>query len=126
MIKGKKIYINGDGKTSRDFCYIENVIQANILASFSTNDRALNKVFNVALCESTSLNSLFTEIKNYIFENDSNKKNSIKPCYRDFREGDIKFSKADISRATKLLGYKPLVNFNKGIKLTIDWYLSQK
>lgn len=121
MIKKRPVYINGDGLTSRDFCYVENVVQANILATITTNKQALNQVYNIALNEQTSLNELFKLIKSILLE--FKIKYDIKPIYRNFRVGDIKHSLADILKAKKLLGYVPEYTIEKGLNKYIGWYL---
>ncbi len=123
MINKEPVYINGDGETSRDFCYIENVIQANLLAAAATKEEALNQVYNVAVSERTSLNQLY-ELLN---------KNLVKyyphymikkPIHRDFRSGDVRHSLADINKAKERLGYQPTHLIEDGINETIKWYLS--
>ncbi|MBN2689831.1 MAG: SDR family oxidoreductase [Gammaproteobacteria bacterium] len=113
----KDIYINGDGETSRDFCYIKNVIQANILAATATDKTALNTVYNIAAGDRTTLNDLFLMIRNGL-----NKPNDKKPIYRDFRPGDIRHSLADISKASKLLGYQPTHSVSTGLTEALSWY----
>ena len=123
MISGKKVFINGDGKTSRDFCYIDNVVQANILAATTNNSKALNKVFNVAIGQSTTLNELFKEIQEQL---------SIrvprfletKAIYQDFRPGDVLHSLADISRSKVFLRYEPTHHLKDGLKETLNWYIN--
>jgi len=123
MIENEEIFINGDGKTSRDFCFVENAIQANILAATTTNPKALNNIYNVALGDRTSLNELYQILQSTIY-----KKSEIqhsKLTYKDFRKGDVRHSQADISKAKSLLGYKPTHRVKKGIKETVDWYLAK-
>ena len=115
LLKGSVPSIFGDGSTSRDFTYINNVVYANILAFSTTNTNALNTVYNVAYGSSTSLNQLFELIK-------LNLESSINPEYKPERKGDIKNSLANINKAKILLDYEPLVNLEQGIQLTIDWY----
>lgn len=122
MINGEEIFINGDGSTSRDFCYIENVIQANILAATHTKLKK-SEVFNVAVGDRTSLNELFKLIQNSLKENGITYKKY--PKYRDFREGDVKHSQADISKAKENLGFNPHFNIEKGILKSVQWYLEQ-
>lgn len=120
MIKNKKVNINGDGKTTRDFCYIDNVILANILSALSSNVK--QKVYNVANGNQISLIELFEEIKKNL------KINGItyikKPVYKKFREGDIRHSLANINKIKKDLKYKTLYNFNTGIKQLVPWYIN--
>ncbi|MGM8889170.1 NAD-dependent epimerase/dehydratase family protein, partial [Psychrobacter sp. 1U2] len=97
MIANDDVYINGDGETSRDFCYIDNTVQANILAATSTNPEAKDQVYNVAVGDRTTLNDLFNSIKSALAENDV--KYDKEPVYRDFREGDVRHSQADVTKA---------------------------
>ncbi len=120
MINSEDVSINGDGETSRDFCFIENVIQMNILAS-TTCDEAKNEVYNVAVGDRTTLNQLFQAIKTKLIAN--GKKISIEPKYRDFREGDVRHSQADISKAKTILGYRPDFTIDKGLEETMPWYI---
>jgi UDP-N-acetylglucosamine 4-epimerase len=119
MIEGKDIYINGDGETSRDFTYISDVVQANILSA-NAYPQALNNIYNIAVGESTSLNQLFEIINKYLIQN-SIKTNSVK-SYKNFREGDVRYSLAAINKAKKLLGYKPYFSLSMGIDKSIRWY----
>ena len=124
MVKNKEIFINGDGSTSRDFCFIENAVQANILAATTTDKNALNQIYNIAVGERTSLNQLYDELKKIIF-----KKTAIhhdKLLYRDFRDGDVKHSQADIKKAQKLLGYKPAYRVKEGLEKVAIWHLNKK
>ena len=123
LINGQKVFINGDGETSRDFCYIANVLQANLLSATSSQ-HIKNNIFNVALGDKTTLNELFNFIQNSLSKNGVN--NSIPPEYKDFRDGDVRHSQASIEKSTKLLGYKPTHSVLRGIDLTIPWYLNQK
>jgi UDP-N-acetylglucosamine 4-epimerase len=115
LLKGETPSIFGDGTTSRDFTFINNVVYANVLAFSTTNPEAINQVYNVAYGSSTSLNQLFDLVK-------SNLNSKLTPEYKAERKGDIKNSLANISKSKKLLGYEPLVDLNSGMKLTIDWY----
>lgn len=122
MVKSEPIYINGDGTTSRDFCFIENTVQANILAATTSNEAARNQVYNIALGGRTNLNDLFTAIRSGLKANGVNY--DQEPIYRDFRAGDVLHSQADISKAKALLGYSPEHEFSRGIELSIPWYLN--
>ena len=115
------IEIFGDGNTSRDFCYIKNVIQANLLAATTNNPNALNQIYNVAFGGRTSLNDLFNIIKTTCSRFGFNY--SLEPKYKDFRPGDIKHSNADISKIKKLLNYDPIYDVSKGLSETIRWYV---
>jgi UDP-N-acetylglucosamine 4-epimerase len=123
MIKGETIYINGDGETSRDFCFIENAVQANILAALAS-DEAKNNIYNVALNDRTSLNQLFVYIKQALHEQ-AGIICSSDPVYRDERTGDVRHSQADITKAMKLLGYAPKYYVKEGIERALLWYLEK-
>ncbi|WP_199052854.1 NAD-dependent epimerase/dehydratase family protein [Aquitalea sp. ASV15] len=121
MLAEEDIYINGDGETSRDFCFISNTVQANLLAATCTNPEAINQVYNIAVGERTSLNQLFTMIRNGLC------KGSIpNAIHRDFRAGDVKHSQADISKAQSLLGYQPDHRIETGMQQTLKWYLERR
>lgn len=123
LIKGKVLRINGDGETSRDFCYIENVVQVNILAALTDAAEAANQVYNVALNERTSLNQLYEMIRSLLVRKFPYLKKH-KPEYVAFREGDVRHSQADISKATRLLGYTPTHRIDEGLKQALDWYIT--
>ena len=124
MIKGEDVYINGDGETSRDFCFIENAVQANILAACTQKFEALNQVYNVAVAQRTSLNELFASIQSQLTA--LKVELQIKePCYRNFRDGDVRHSLASIEKAIDLLGYKPTQTIVQGLSLAMPWYLKQ-
>ena len=123
LIKGKVLRINGDGETSRDFCYIENVVQVNILAALTNAAEAANQVYNVALNERTSLNQLYEMIRSLLVRKFPYLKKH-KPEYVAFREGDVRHSQADISKATRLLGYTPTHRIDEGLKQALDWYIT--
>jgi UDP-N-acetylglucosamine/UDP-N-acetylgalactosamine 4-epimerase len=123
MVNGDEVLINGDGETTRDFCYIENVLQANLLAAATRKVESLNQIYNIAVGEQTSLNQLF----NYICSNLNTyfPKNPIpQSINRDFRAGDVRYSLADISKASKLLGYYPSHRIEKAINESIGWYIN--
>jgi UDP-N-acetylglucosamine/UDP-N-acetylgalactosamine 4-epimerase len=113
--------INGDGKNSRDFTYIDNVLQANHLAAVVQEKEAVNQVYNVAHGERTTLNQLFGYLKNYVGGYDE-KVLQIQPVYGPAREGDIPHSLASIEKAGKMLGYKPTYNVVQGLKEAVNWY----
>lgn len=123
MVHNEDIYINGDGKTSRDFCYIENVIQMNILGALTEEEKAFGQIFNCACGDKTSLNELFDVIKTELSKNNSSLETK-EAIYRDFRKGDIKHSLANISKGNELLGYEPTHTFQQGIVETLDWYVA--
>lgn len=122
MIKSEPVLINGDGETSRDFCFVANAVQANILAATSNNIDAANKVYNVAYGQRTSLNELYQELALRLSSIYSHLQDA-KPVYRDFRKGDVRHSLADISRARTLLGYDPEYDVRKGLDVAMDWYM---
>jgi UDP-N-acetylglucosamine 4-epimerase len=123
MIKGERVYINGDGETSRDFCYVDNAVQANLLAATSTNQAVLNQVFNIAVGDRTSLNQLFFSLRSNLSRRSPQLKD-IQPVYREFRSGDVRHSLADISKATSFLGYDPTHRINRGLFEAMDWYVN--
>lgn len=125
MIKGEPVYINGDGETSRDFCFIENVRQVNLLAALTENPDALNQVYNVAVGDRTSLNQLYQQIHLNLLLTYPHL-NGIEPNYRDFRAGDVLHSQADISKAYKLLGYQPTHHIAEGLKVAMGWYVKNQ
>lgn len=108
-------YINGDGEQSRDFTFIENVVQINLLALLTENKEALNQVYNVALGDSITINEVWDELKKIGNSN-------LKANYRDSRQGDVRASLADISKAQKLLLYDPKINVREGLKKSFEWY----
>ena len=122
LLHGEEIFINGDGETSRDFCYVDNAVQANLLAATVQNPAALNQVYNIALGDKTSLNDLYKlivqSLSQYIVLPPT------KLSYRDFRVGDIRHSLADISKAKNLLCYVPTMRVGAGVIATMPWYVS--
>jgi UDP-N-acetylglucosamine 4-epimerase len=124
MLRGEPVYINGDGETARDFCYIDNVVQANLLAAMTTNPEAFNQVYNVAVGDQTSLNQLFGLLRGMLAQRDAGFA-CADPVYRDFRPGDVRFSRADISRAQRLLGFKPAVRAQQGLERALEWYVAR-
>jgi UDP-N-acetylglucosamine 4-epimerase len=118
------VYINGDGETSRDFCYIANAIQANILAATTKNSQAINQIYNVAVGDQTTLNILYKAIQENLSQKFSHIEGS-KPVYRDFRAGDVRHSLADVSKANHLLGYVPSHKIRNGLLEAMSWYLDK-
>jgi UDP-N-acetylglucosamine 4-epimerase len=112
--------VNGDGETSRDFCYIDNVVQANLLASLA-RDEARDKVYNVAFGQRTTLNELFALIREEVSRHLPEAADAV-AVHRGFRTGDVRHSLADISRARSLLGYEPHYDVRRGLRLAGDWY----
>lgn len=121
MINDEPLFINGDGETSRDFCFIENVVQMNILAAQS-DVSARDQVYNVAVGDRTTLNQLFDALKNTLKNN--NVIYEKKPVYQDFRAGDVRHSQANIDKAKRLLGYVPTHDILDGIRESMPWYIS--
>jgi UDP-N-acetylglucosamine 4-epimerase len=120
---GQRNEVHGDGKTSRDFCYVGNVVQANLLAAVARNPEALNQVYNVACGQATTLRDLHAKIK-LSFDKSGLPFKSSKPRYLSFRKGDVRHSLASIAKAHRLLGYKPMILIEEGIRKTVSWYLS--
>ncbi|QEY59394.1 Vi polysaccharide biosynthesis UDP-N-acetylglucosaminuronic acid C-4 epimerase TviC [Pseudomonas sp. C27(2019)] len=120
MIQGEELFINGDGETSRDFCFIENTVQMNLLAA-TAPDEAKNEVYNVAVGDRTTLNDLFYALQSALAEN--GKPYANQPVYRDFRAGDVRHSQADISKAANKLGYAPEYRIMDGIAKAMPWYI---
>ena len=121
MIQGEPVLINGDGETSRDFCFIENTVQANLLAATTDNPAAKNQVYNVAVGDRTTLNDLFTAIQSALAANGVVYEQA--PVYQDFRAGDVRHSQADVSKARELLGYAPEFVIKDGIAKAMLWYV---
>lgn len=121
MIQGEEVFINGDGETSRDFCYIDNTVQANLLAATTTKPQANNQVYNIAVGDRTTLNQLFEAIHAALEANGVNR--STTPNYREFREGDVRHSQADVGKAKVLLGYEPEFAIKEGIAEAMPWYI---
>ena len=122
MIKGEDVFINGDGETSRDFCFIENTVQMNILAA-TAPDEAKDNVYNVAVGDRTTLNDLYQAIQSAL--NQCNIETTKEPIYRDFRVGDVRHSQAAVQKAVVNLGYSPEFRIGEGIVITTNWYLQQ-
>jgi UDP-N-acetylglucosamine 4-epimerase len=122
MLAGDTVFINGDGETSRDFCYIDNCVQANILAAVADHPDAGNQVYNVAFGERTTLNELFVMIRDRVqgLRKDLLVADAV---YRDFRPGDVRHSLADIGKAGELLGYGPKYSVRDGLDEAAAWYV---
>jgi len=125
MISNKPVYINGDGETSRDFCFVENAIQANLLAAMTVNTEAINQVFNVAVGERTSLNQLFSHLRDRLSVRFDHLR-EVQPIYKDFRAGDVRHSLADIEKARRLLCYEPTHNISAGIVEVLAWHFTKR
>ncbi len=115
LLSNQDVFINGDGLQSRDFTYIENVIQANLLACITMHEEAPGESYNIAFGGQETISNVYKMISNLLGT-------SKEPIYRDDRKGDIKHSNASIEKARTLLGYQPMYSFEDGLKLTIDWY----
>lgn len=120
MLEEKQVEIYGDGKTSRDFCYIDNAVQANLLAA-TAGPPAGNEVYNIAFGGQVTLNELFDHIRQALADNGITV--DQEPVFRDFRAGDVRHSRADISKARKLIGYQPDFSATDGIKEAMAWYI---
>ena len=125
LCQGRAPQINGDGETSRDFCFIDNTVQANLLAATSENIVACNRVYNVAIGGRTTLNELFYAIRALLSGAIAGVDN-IEPVYAGFREGDVRHSQADISRARELLGFEPTHTVKQGLAVTSEWFLGNR
>ena len=121
--ENKEIEIFGDGETTRDFCYVKNAVQANLLAALSISQNSNNRIYNVACGESTSLKFLASQIEKEIQKFDPDK--SLKSIFKDFRKGDIRHSLADISETAALLGYNPTHSFSEGLTETINYFFKK-
>lgn len=122
LIRNEAVHINGDGETSRDFCYVDNAVQANMLAATTENEAAVNQVYNVAVGDRTSLNQLYAYLRENLAGNFPHLKNA-QPSYREFRAGDVRHSLADIGKGRSLLGYEPTHKIRDGLKQSLDWYM---
>lgn len=123
LLRGQEVAIYGDGETSRDFCYVANVVQANILAATTSRAEALGTVYNVALGDRTTLNELFVLIREQVarFRPEAA---AARPAHRDFRPGDVRHSLADVTKARELLGYEPTHTIHQGLVEAANWYAS--
>ena len=123
LLKGEPVYINGDGETSRDFCYVANAVQANLLAATADSAEARNQVYNVAVGDRTTLNELFALLRDNLAMHGVSP--DAQPVYRDFRAGDVRHSQADIDKARGLLDYEPVHNLAAGVAHAMPWYIGQ-
>ena len=121
LIKNQTLHINGDGETTRDFCFVANVVQANILAALSDNPAAGNQIYNVALNDTTSLNQLYKMMSALLKEDFPHVENH-QPTYENFRNGDIRHSQADITKAKVLLNFEPTHRVDEGLHEAMEWY----
>ena len=125
MINNETVYINGDGETSRDFCFIANAVQANLLAATIPKPEALNQVYNVAVGERTTLNELYAQLHRNLLPRYPHLQGA-QAVYRDCRTGDVRHSLADISKAATLLGYQPTHRIGEGMGVAMGWYVGVK
>ena len=126
LLHNEPCVINGDGQTSRDFCYIENAVQANLLAATVENEDALDQLYNIAYGSSTTLNQLYVLIRdNLVRMRPELSVLDLEPVYGPFRSGDVRHSLADISKAARLLGYAPSHSVGQGLEETVRWYVAQ-
>ena len=123
MLEGREVMINGDGETSRDFCYVANAVQANLLAATTDNREAINQVYNVAVGERINLNDLYAKIRGLLAP-DHPHVIEARPEYGPFRAGDVRHSVADVSKACRLLGYERTHRVGEGLKLAMRWYVA--
>jgi UDP-N-acetylglucosamine 4-epimerase len=124
LIAGEPVFINGDGETSRDFCYVANAVQANILAALTTDPQARNQVYNVAVGDRATLNQLYRLLQDGLLSHGV--RDDVRPTYRDFRVGDVRHSQADISKARHLLGYEPSHSLKQGLDEALSWYVTHR
>lgn len=122
MLGGDAVYINGDGETSRDFCFVANVVQANLFAATTKNPDAVNQIYNIAAARRTTLNELFEALRHRLLPGFPKLK-ELRPVYRAFQPGDVRHSHADIGKARELLGYHPTYDVEKGLAEALDWYV---
>jgi UDP-N-acetylglucosamine 4-epimerase len=125
LIRNEPVYINGDGETSRDFCYIENAVQINLLAATAKDPAAVNQVYNVAVGDRTTLNQLYESLRANLARQFA-QLTDARAIYRDFRNGDVRHSLADISKARELLGYSPEYRVGEGLQEAMSWYVGQE
>jgi len=121
LLRGQVPYINGDGAAARDFCHVDNVVQANLLAATVEEPLALGQAYNIALGDQTSLLELYAIIRDQVATKDPAAK-GVRALHREPRKGDVLFSRADTSKAQRLLGYRPAVRIMEGLQKTVDWY----
>jgi UDP-N-acetylglucosamine 4-epimerase len=124
MLRGQAVEIYGDGETARDFCFIENVLEANLLAATVEDEAAVGQVYNVAVGDQTTLNELYELLAEFLSLQDPDFV-PMRPEYRDFRPGDVRYSRADIAKARRLLGFDPKFRVREGLARAIDWYVAR-
>ena len=124
MLLGEEVVIFGDGETSRDFCFVDNAVQANLLAAVVDDKEAVNQIYNVAVDRRTSLNRLFDLLRKALVTYCPHV-SAMQPIRRGFRPGDVRHSQADISKARRLLGYVPTHTLDAGIRAAMPWYVAR-
>lgn len=124
MIRGEPVYINGDGKTVRDYCHVHNVVQANLLAATTGDPAALNQTYNIAVGGRTTLEELLEMIRS-LLEPRYPRLRDLHPRYREFRAGDVRLSQADINKAQRLLAYAPAWGVHEGLARTVEWFVAK-
>ncbi len=125
MIEGRPVFINGDGETSRDFCFIANVVQINLLAATTKNVEAVDQIYNVAVGDRTTLNELYEQLHVNLLSHYPHLQ-GVKPVHRDFRAGDVRHSLANISKSTTRFGYAPTHRIGLGLALSMPWYIRRQ
>jgi UDP-N-acetylglucosamine/UDP-N-acetylgalactosamine 4-epimerase len=123
LLRGETAYINGDGDAARDYCHVDNVVQANLLAATVEDPQALGQAYNVAVGEQTTLNELFEIMRAQLAQRLPHLRNA-RAVYRAPRRGDMLLSRADVGKAVRLLGYQPVFDLRSGLAQTIDWYMA--
>jgi UDP-N-acetylglucosamine 4-epimerase len=123
MLAGQSPVIYGDGETSRDFCHVDNVVQANLLACMTQSASAMNQIYNVAVGERHSLNDLFRLMRTTLAERYPDLAR-LRPVFGDFRSADVRHTQADIGKARRLLGYDPVCRLDQGLRASLDWYVA--
>ena len=123
MLRNEPVFINGDGETSRDFCFVDNAVQANLLAALAGNAEAPNQIYNIAVGDRTSLNELYELLRSSLAERFSHLRDAT-PQHRGFREGDVLHSLADIGKARERLGYAPSHQVREGLAQAMAWYVA--
>jgi len=122
LLRGETAYVNGDGSAARDYCHVDNVVQANLLAATVEDPQALGQAYNVAVGEQTTLNELFEIMRAQLAERLPHLRNA-RAVHRAPRPGDMLLSRADVGKAARLLGYRPIFDLRAGLAQTIDWYM---
>jgi UDP-N-acetylglucosamine 4-epimerase len=122
LLRGETAYVNGDGSAARDYCHVDNVVQANLLAATVEEPGALGEAYNVAVGEQTTLNELFEILRDQLAQRLPHLR-AVRPVHRAPRRGDMLLSRADVGKAVELLGYRAGFDLRRGLAQTIDWYI---